>query len=575
MVIDPYAKMDDDLDPTPSSSSSSCTTCEAGTKHGSKQGKGGKESELQLSEGVRGGGGLIKRGLFSVDEDDDTEEEEEDDDDNAFTDALSDDIGTGDGDGALCSSSPALCHAVEATRAATSSSSSSSSSSCAAPSTVREVEGILRKFRATLADHSAACFASEQQQQHDNMSPTTPPSKGVHPADTLDTVEERLLTLMTSLPPLNPSPLLECVTMVEHVELTGRPSRGDGSSDNEAALVIRNSVIFSASFHKKTLQLLESLIQKMKATSSTGKDVVESVYSSVPMMEELEREVTFRGSLLSGYSTFRDKGKDFSITTTITTTSSMTQQTQERLAALCKINTFRAEAMCWLQSIHSRSPSPTPGESPHKASNSSPTPSPSSSSISFTLYRALHTAPESDLKEREVFSNTVGFNMLEREREEAVRPTIGCTLSRMLSAQSAASWTMVIPGPPILSFSSTTTPRSTAWMNATPSTRAAVVQFLAAPLVGVVSDVFGLQGFTSALDFAGLTCPSMLLLMLPCVVARLEACSQEELTSNLLRDVSLSPFQRYHHSLPLIDTPSHLLCYLLSSPTIHSDSLSK
>ena len=558
MVIDPYAKMDDDLDPTPSSSSSSSsssTTCEAGTKHGIKQGKGRNESELQLSRGVsRGAGGHIKRGLFSEDEDDDTEEEEDDDDDdNAFTDALSDNIeagaGGGSGNGELCSSSAPQCHAVEAARAAIS---SSSSSSCPAPPTVREVEVILRKFKATLADHSAACFTTEQQQQqqHDSMSPTISPSKGVRPADSLDTVEERLLTLMTSLPPLNPSPLLECVTMVEYVELTGWPSRGDESRDDVPALVIRNSVIFSASFHKKILQLLESHIQKMKANPSSGKDVEESVYSSVPLMEELEREVTFRGSLLSGYSTFRDKDKE-SITSSITTTSSssMTQHTQERLVALCKLNTSRAEAMCWLQSTHKRSPSPTPGESPLRLSNSSP----SSSSISFTLYRALHTSPESDLKEREAYGKIRGSIMLEREREEAVRPTIGCTLSRMLSAQSAASWTMAIPGPPTLRFTSTATSRPIDCMNASPSTRTAVVQFLAAPLVGVDSDVFGLQEFTSALDFAGLTCPSMLLLMLPCVVTRIETSTEEELTSTLLRDVSLSPFQRYHHSLPSLD----------------------
>ena len=568
MVIDPYAKMDDDLDPTPSSSSSSSssTTCEAATKLGIKQGKGGNESGLQLSGGVnRVLGGHIKRGLFSEDEDDDTEEEEDDDDDdNAFTDALSDNIGAGAGacDDALCSSSAPQCPAVEAARAAT----SPSSSSCPAPPTVRVVEVILRKFKAALADHSAACFTSEQQQQqqHDSISPTIPPSKGVHPADTLDTVEERLLTLMTSLPPLNPSPLLECVTMVEYVELTGRPSRGDGSSDDVPALVIRNSVIFSASFHKKILQLLESHIQKVKANLNTGKDVEESVYSAVPLMEELEREVTFRGSLLSGYSTYRDKDKEsiassISTTTTSSSSSSMTQHTQERLSALCKLNTSRAEAMCWLQSTHKRSPSPTPGESPLRPSNTSPSSSPSSSSISFTLYRALHTAPESDLKERESYSKIRGSIMLEREREEAVRPTIGCTLSRMLSAQSAASWTMAIPGPPTLRFTSTTTSRPTDCMNASPSTRAAVVQFLAAPLVGVDSDVFGLQGFTSAREFAGLTCPSMLLLMLPCVVARLETCTEEELTSTLLRDVSLSPFQRYYHSLPLIDTPSYLL----------------
>jgi hypothetical protein len=565
MVIDPYAKMDDDLDPTPSSSSSSAssassssstssssssTTYEAGTKHGNKQGRR-NESELHLSGGVsRDAGGHIKRGLFSEDEDDDTEEEEEDDDDNAFTDALSDNIEAGAGSdagaGELCSSSPALCHAVEAARAATSSSSSSSP----APPTVREVEVILRKFKATLADHAAACFASEQQQQqqHDRMSSTTPLSKGARPADTLDTVEERLLTLMTSLPPLNPSPLLECVTMVEYVELTGRPSRGDGSSDDVAALVIRNSVIFSASFHKKILQLLESHIQKMKANLNTGKDVEDSVFSSVPLMEELEREVTFRSSLLSGYSTFREKDRDFSSNTTTTNTTSMTQHNQERLSALCKLNTSRAEAMCWLQSAHKRSPSPTPGESPPRPSNSSPSPS----SISFTLFRALHTAAESDLKVREAYGKTRGSIMLEREREEAVRPTIGCTLNRMLSAQSAASWTMAIPGPPTLRFTSTTTSRPIDCMNASPSTRAAVVQFLVAPLVGVDSDVFGLQGFTSALEFAGLTCPSMLLLILPCVVARLELSTEEELTSTLLRDVSLSPFQRYHHSLPIL-----------------------
>jgi hypothetical protein len=513
-----------------------------------------------MSGGVCGVGGHIKRGLFSEDEDDDTEEEEEDDDDdNAFTDALSDNIGTvdgaGDADGELCSLSAPQSHAVEAVRAATSSSTSSPAASCPAPPTVREVEVILRKFKATLADHSAACFTSEQQQQRDNGSPTTPASKGVHPADTLGTVEERLLTLMTSLPPLNPSPLLECVTMVEYVELTGRPSRGDGNSDDVAALVIRNSVIFSATFHKKILQLLESHIQKMKANFSTGKDVEVIVYSSVPLMEELEREVAFRGSLLSGYSTFREKDKESnasSITTTSSSSSSsMTQHTQERLAALCKLNTSRAEAMCWLQSTHKRSPSPTPGESPHKTSNSSPSPSPSS--ISFSLYRALHTGPESDLKEREAYGKIRGSIMLEREREEAVRPTIGCTLSRMLSAQSAASWTMAIPGPPTLKFTSTTTSRPIGCMNASPSTRAAVVQFLAAPLVGVDSDVFGLQGFTIALEFAGLTCPSMLLLMLPCVVARLETCTEEELTSTLLRDVSLSPFQRYHRSLSFLD----------------------
>ena len=158
--------------------------------------------------------------------------------------------------------------------------------------------------------------------------------------------------------------------------------------------------------------------------------------------------------------------------------------------------------------------------------------------------------------------------MLEREGEEASTPTMGYTLSQMLGAPSASVWDVAILGPPTLRFAislranpSAAAAKSISLSN---STYCTVVNFFAAPLVGVDSDVFGLQGFTSALEISGLTCPSMLLLMLPCIVASLETCAEKDLTSMLLRDVSVSPFQRYYHSLSLIDKA--LKSALLSTP---------
>ena len=545
MVIDPYAKMDDDLDPAPSS-----TLCAGSPQPHQKQAKEDKffDAQLGLDSRSNGGGDSIRELANGKDD-----SEDEDDDDCAFTDAISNDAdGDADADGELHMSpppKPALSQAVAAD-IATAATRRSAPSSFPAPHTVREVEVVLRRFKSCLAEHSSVCLASVQ--QHDTISPTPPnpipsTSTGLLSPAALDVLEGNLLSLMTTLPSL--SPLIECLTMVEYVELTGQTSGGDGSNGDVAALTTRNLVIFSASFHKKALQLLEQQIQIIKADLSSGREVVENMYSCAPFIEDLEREITFRRSLLGGYSLFKDRDKDkeciSSSASSSSSSSSMTQDSQERLSALCKLSTSRAEAMCWLQSAPKRCVSPTHGDLSPKATNSS--------SISFTLYRALHNTSGNDSNEMSASDNFRGANMLARERDDACRPTISHTLSQILGTTSTTVCDVTILGPPTLKFAALlrshgtgTVAAATAVSVSLPSSvRSAVVQFLAAPLVGVDSDVFGLQGFTSALELSGLTCPSMLLLMLPCVVARLEGSTLEDLTSMLLRDVSLSPFQRY------------------------------
>lgn len=563
MVIDPYAKMDDDLDPAPSSTL--CAGAGSPQPH-QKQLKEGKYFDAQLGLDARSNSGGNSIGEFADEKDD---SEDEDDDDCTFTDAISNDVGAdadadGDGGGELhMSPTPTMSQAAGADTA-TVATRRSALSSFPAPHTVREMEVVLRRFKSSLAEHSSVCLASVQQQ--DTISPTPEYNPNPHPTPTpskstgalshaaLDVLERNLLSLMTTLPSLGP--LIECLAMVEYVELTGRTSGGNGSIDDVTALTTRNLIIFSASFHKETLQLLEQQIQIIKADLGSGREVVENVYKCTPFIEDLEREMTFRSSLLGGYSSFKDRDKDKqcgrSSASSSSSSSSMIQDSQERLTSLCKLNTSRAEAMCWLQSAPKRSLSPSP-TSTHAHGDLTPKAT-HSSSISFTLYRALHNTSGNDSNKMSVSENFRGANMLAGERDDACRPTISYTLSQILGTTSATVYgDVTIIGPPILEFAAllrshgtgTGTVATAESVSLQSSIRSAVVQFLAAPLVGVDSDVFGLQGFTSALEFSGLTCPSMLLLMLPCVVARLEESTLEDLTSMLLRDISLSPFQRY------------------------------
>lgn len=173
MIIDPYAKMDDDLDPAPSS-----TLCAGSPQPHQKQAKEGKFFDAQLGSDARSnGGGDNIRELANGE----NSSEDEDDDDCAFTDAISNDVGAdasanADGDGELHMSpplKPALSQAVGAD-AATAASRRSTPSSFPAPHTVREVEVVLRRFKSALAEHSLVCLASVQ--QHDTISPTPTPN---------------------------------------------------------------------------------------------------------------------------------------------------------------------------------------------------------------------------------------------------------------------------------------------------------------------------------------------------------------------------------------------------------------
>ena len=392
--------------------------------------------------------------------------------------------------------------------------------------TVREQEALVRKFNGALKDICQAHIAVAD--SHNSSDPDLDGECNKVRCAKIN--EAYLLSIATPLQSIDT--LAQCLILVDSIELTGNTEKREDTKKQYDEVV--NFMVFSVDFHRSMYQLMRSLIDNGKCDGADAE---------APSVLVLDYEMTIRLRLLDAYNTLlklnsKSPSKPESARDTVEATLLV-----EATGALCRQNSTRAEAMCWLQ----RSTARQSIHSIRKRSNTSTTTTSTADSMSFALFRYLHAVAISD-------GNKSANSVTLLSREEKMRTEIDVSLSYGLKwlvcllsgtrdplfkdTHSLTAYKKGISSSSFRFVNSLTIPESVC---------RTAIQFLVAPLLGVLGegDVFIVQDFSVALQACNVDSPRALCTLLPCVVLHFESTLEHAVASSiLLRDVSSSPIQR-------------------------------
>jgi hypothetical protein len=371
--------------------------------------------------------------------------------------------------------------------------------------TARQVDGILRGFKAALSDFAVTYSSAKR--------PSTSVQLPVRLEDAAaqrKKSEDALLAVISSL--LSVDALLECVVCVDSAELTGDVAlNAKKNTSGKCKGEVRSAPLFSTTFHSSLHRLIKAMALKSQMVNAD---------TGAPSLHALEQDMLCRDRLLEAYSSFSSKYRDRDLYETATAGAAL-QGSEDGLLELSRGNSSRAEAayaLCNAQKRCDRAVDMAKlAEQPR--------------TISFSLYRCLHSLSEWRARETAESPSmlpllgrviTLG-STLETSKDRVIEIEID-DISQLISGSGGGKRTSAAQA-----------------LRVPASVCSAVACFLVSPLFA--GDVFGLLCYSSALGLSGFTPSSCLQHILPCAVLRLETC-WEEASTILLMDVSSSPLQR-------------------------------
>lgn len=385
--------------------------------------------------------------------------------------------------------------------------------------TARQIEGILRSFKASVNEF-AASFSSIKGPTLSDQPPVKCESNSVQ----RNKSEDALLAMMSSLPSFDA--LLECIAFVDNAELIGNATLNvKKSSSGKCIVEARSAPLFSSDFHGSLHRHVKALGVKAKLLDAV---------TGTTSLHSLEREVLCRDRLLEAYLSFTSKDKDRDIQEPV---SGALLGIDDGLIELSKGNTSRAEAaysLCNAQKRCNRADNMTKLAYEPRV-------------ISFSLYRSLHSILErrkTEIRGDGDSSFLTSSSVNERERELSILSSLRQIISVGSSLEANMDCAVEIEINGLAQLSSAAAGTSVApvqYLVLSASVCNAVARFLVSPLFE--GDVFGLLCYSSALGLSGFTPSSSLQHILPCTVLRLESRC-DEASAVLLMDVSSSPLQR-------------------------------